>query len=235
MKEKSKLKNTILSFLLAVLVLSAVALVVSYIGQTYYPYNGPNPLTFFCYLAAFALVFAFLHDFLARSIELTLKTSVLLVCGLLIMSTIIAHSIWVVVTPNWHFSVSTDKPSYKLGENVKISASLRNMGFITHSFKSEISNPVLISIEYWYYELNPTVTYQVWYSFVDWNSVEFSIGPSQSLDRDFVWNQTKIINIQFGGEEIEPGTYLVIASIPEVGGLLIDDLFHAWTSINITD
>lgn len=208
MKEKSKLKINILSFLMAVLILTAVTLAVVYVGQTYYLSYSQNPLTFFFYLAAFALVFAFLHDFLARSIELTLKTSVLLVCGLLIMSTIIAHSIWVVVTPSWHFSVSTDKSSYRLGENVTISASLKNMGFITHSFKSGISNPIFVSIEKFFY-------HQVWYSLVDENSAEFSIGPGQSLDRDFVWNQTKIINIQFGGKEIEPGTYYVRAIIPK--------------------
>jgi len=235
MKEEPKRKILILSFALAVLAMTVVTLAIGYLErQIYYLSEYWNPLKFFFYLAAFALIFAFLHDFLSRDIELSFKRRLFLALGLLIASTVIAQSIWIIVTPRWAFSVSTDKSSYGLGESVRITASLKNLGFVTHSIRSGISDPIVIGIEYQYNNLYPTATYQVWYSQINKNSVEFSIGPGQSLERDFIWNQTKIINIHREGTEIQPGRYYVTAGVYDVDRGFGSPLFYAWTSINIT-
>jgi len=144
----------------------------------------------------------------------------------------LTYSVWTITTPKWSFLVSTDKSTYRLGEDVNITVVLKNLGFITHSFKSRVSNPVVVDVEYQYAE-NPTITSQVWYSPYHYNITEFSIKSNQSLERIFIWNQT---NIHLGGE-VEVGNYLVRAFIPSADSTIPiseDSLFLAWTSINIT-
>ncbi len=139
--------------------------------------------------------------------------------------------------PKWSFSVTTDRSAYGVGENVEITVSLKNVGFIPHSFKSRTTGPVVISVEYQHSE-DPTSRIQVWYSPFQENITEFSVGPNLNLERHFTWNQTKSENI-WSGEEIEPGTYWVVAFIPpdwhwRVGALGVYSHFEAWTRINIT-
>ena len=167
--------------------------------------------------------------------KLSRKKVLLLTFSLTIIAIVIAYSVWTMVTPRWSFSVVTDKSTYRLGEDVKITVSLKNLGFITHSFKSRVIDAVVVGIEYQYTE-NPTLTYQVWYSPFYENITEFAIKPNQSLERNFIWNQTKSINIQFG-EEVEPGSYYVEAFIPSADStmpLSVDNLFWATTEISIT-
>jgi hypothetical protein len=107
------------------------------------------------------------------------------------------------------------------------------MGLITHFFESRVSEPVVIGIEYQPTE-NPTVTSQVWYSPYHINVTVFSIGPSEFIERNFIWNQT---NIHFPEREIEPGIYHIKAFVPSANSTMpvgADSLFWAWTSINIT-
>ena len=100
------------------------------------------------------------------------------------------------------------------------------MGFITHSFASAISDPAVVSIKH---------QYQIWYSPFQRSITEFSIGSKESLETILIWNQTILVNIQFG-EEIEPGTYFIEAFIPRASSFHISSnpLFYAETSINIT-
>lgn len=163
------------------------------------------------------------------------KRFVVLVFSLVLAVIVAAYSVWAVITPKWSFSVTTNRTAYGLGENVEIIVSLKNMGFITHAFKSRISNPVVVSIEYQHTE-NPTSRIQVWFSPFQEDITEFSVGPNFSLDRHFVWNQTKSVNIWIG-EGIELGIYWIQAFIPEYSSDMpigVDNIFWAWTSINIT-
>jgi len=138
---------------------------------------------------------------------------------------------WVVTTPKWAFSVSTDKSTYELGENVNITVIIRNLGFITHSFKSRVSDLVVVSIDYQHIS---SAMIQVWYNPFHYNVTEFSVMPSQSLERSFIWNQS---NIHLEEEEAEPGKYYIYAFVPRADStapLRRDNLFWAWTSMNIT-
>lgn len=223
---KRKFRFYILLFSVAIFILTALGL-----AFLYYKTLVPPFWFIFAYIVAWVLVFSF-AAFLIGDGKLSRKKFLLLTFGVMIMSTTVTHSVWTIVTPRWSFSVTTDKSTYELGENVQITVTLKNLGFIAHSFESSLSDPVWISIEYQHPE-NPTVTLQVWYSQFHKNTTEFSIKPKETLERNFIWNQTDIHRPE---KEIKPGTYLVIARVP------IDDpafplgynLFSAWTSINIT-
>jgi len=143
----------------------------------------------------------------------------------LILSAVI---LWVTVTylvsPRWSFSVTTDKTAYRFGENVFITVFLENVGLLTQSFESSISDPVVVSIQ--------KEGSQVWYSQFHFNTTHFSLGSREKIERNFVWNQSSI----YSWVGIEPGAYYVIAFIPK--GELISDisdwLFRASTTIDIT-
>ena len=162
---------------------------------------------------------------------LSRRRILLLTFGVMSMALVSAQSIWIIITPKWSFSVSTDKSTYMLGETVMISVSLKNMGFITHSFKSKVTNPVEITIERPYGD-NPTVRKQVWYSPYQLKETEFSVEPNRILQRNFLWNQTDIHSPE---EDIESGTYYIIALIPDAQHVgWQSKLFYTYTMINIT-
>jgi hypothetical protein len=144
----------------------------------------------------------------------------------------LAYSIWVVTTPKWVFSVSTDKSTYALGEHVNVTVTIKNLGFITHSFKSQIIDPVVVIIDH----VGRHTYIQVWYgpSPIHFNVTEFSVMPGQSLERSFIWDQT---NIHQEGEEAEPGEYYIKAHVPRADSTYpgdADKRFRASTFINIT-
>lgn len=210
-----------LLFSVTIFILTAVGLVIAYTGPPIL-----RLLLILAYVFACPFVYTFAVDFLIGDGKLSGKKVLLLTFSVMIIAVTVTHSVWTIVTPRWSFSVSTDKSTYRLGEAVQITVSLENLGFITHSFKSSLSDPVVISIEtYW--------LTQVWYSPYHYNITEFTVPPHQSLERTFIWNQT---NIHFPEEEIEPGTYGIEAFIPSSSSEIVDSdkLFWAWTSINIT-
>jgi heme/copper-type cytochrome/quinol oxidase subunit 4 len=227
MAQKMKSKSYTLLFGLMVFVLTAVGL-----AFLYYEVLVPPFLFIFAYLVAWVLVFGFAFDLFITGSKWSKKKVLLFTFGVMIISTTVTHSVWTIVTPRWSFSVITDKNTYRLGEEVKIIVSLKNLGFITHSFKSRVIEPVLVMIEYEY----TAYTLPVWCNSVHEIITEFSIKPNQSLERNFVWNQTKSANIEFG-EEIEPGGYYIKAFVPSADSTMpitVDNLFWAWTKINIT-
>jgi len=206
-----------------VFVLTAVGL-----AFLYYEVLVPPFLFVFAYLVSWILVFGFAFDFFIIGAKLSKKKFLLLIFGVIIISITVTHSVWTIVTPRWSFSVTTDKNTYRLGENVTITATLRNHGLIAHSFKSSISDPVVIHVRAY-------MITSVWYTPFNYEITEFTVFPNQPLERTFVWNQTKSVNIEFG-KEIEPGTYYIGAHIPGSSSEpFIDyEIFRAWTSINIT-
>jgi hypothetical protein len=211
----------ILFFSVTVFILTAVGLAILYAGIPIL-----RLWLILVYLFTCPLVFAFAVDFLVGDGKLSGKKVLLLTFGVITISVIVTHSVWTVVTPRWSFSVSTDKPAYILGEDVQITVSLENGGFVTHSFKSSFSDPIIISIERF-------MLRQVWYSPFHHEITEFTVPSRQSLEWTFIWNQT---NKNYPEKEIEPGKYYIRAVIESVtsDSPFWDPLFSAATSINIT-
>lgn len=228
MKLKKWKPTYIFLFCALIFILTALGLTILYTN---------NPLLSFwstlIYPIVLLIVYIFLIDPMRRELQLSRKKLLLLTFSITVLSMVITHSIWIVMTPNWSFTVTTDKSTYELGEKVQITVSLENSGFIAHSFTSSISDPIVVSISYVYPE-NPTIKTQVWFSPYHFNKTEFTLYPHQSLERKFVWNQTNIHNPEKG---IEPGTYLIKAIIPCADSNMpigVDNLFYTWTIVNIT-
>lgn len=216
----------ILLFSVTILILTVVASIVVHVGT--------QLLVFYSALAYMVIPF-FIYALLVEPLmeKLSRKKILLLTFSVMVIAIVSTQSVWVIITPKWSFSVSTDKSTYKLGETVNISMSLKNMGFIAHSFKSRVSNPVVMSIEHPYGD-NPTIRKQVYYSPYRLEETDFSVESNQILQRTFLWNQTSVYSPE---EEIELGTYYIIAFIPSAGSTMpvsVDNLFWTWASINIT-
>ncbi|MDH5495696.1 MAG: hypothetical protein OEY24_08365 [Candidatus Bathyarchaeota archaeon] len=126
--------------------------------------------------------------------------------------------------------MSTDKTVYKLGENVTITATLTNNGYITHSFTSIHKNPIeiYVTIPYWG---------SIWYSDSNAGKTEFSIGPRESIQRTVVWNQTTWGHFGWGVSKLVPitttGEYYVYAAIYDADGH--SKLFKNWVKIAIEE
>ena len=218
-----KFRIYILAFCVAVFFLTAIGLTALYTRL----YQVQILWLAFAYVIAIFCMYAFLvQPLLAGERKLSGKKMGLLTFSMIMIGGVVTHSVWTIITPKWSFSVTADKSTYILGEYVKITVSLKNLGFITHSFESAVSDPVVVSIE---------GNYQVWYNPFHRSITEFSVRPKESLERNFIWNQTKSLNIQFG-EKIEPGIYYIEAFIPSVnsGYIRSNLLFRAAASINIT-
>jgi hypothetical protein len=222
---KLQLRLYTVLFCVAVFFLTSAGLAVLYYGML-----PSSLLLILVYIMAWALLFAFAVDFFGGKAKFSGKKVLVLALGVMLASTLFTHLVWTIATPKWSFSVSTDKSTYRLGEPVVIMASLRNMGFITHSFTSIASDPILFSIMYQY-------SLQVCYSRLHENITVFSLSANQSLERTFTWNQTNTANPWAWNQTYMPGTYSIQAFIPNADSTtlyFIDPLFSAWTSINIT-
>lgn len=224
-----KLKSYTLLFSVTILVLTALGL-----ALFYYRVVDPPFWFGFAYIIAWVLLLALADDFFASGGWWSRKELLLLTFWVIVLSFAATHSVFTVISPRWFFSVCTDKSDYKLGENVQITVSLENLGLIAHSFKSSLRDPVVVSVEF--VHDNPTVTTQVWYSPFHFDTTQFVVAPNQFLERTFIWNQTWTINLWLQNQTYMPGTYSVEAFIPRSTSELLgyNNLFRAWTSINIT-
>jgi hypothetical protein len=213
-------------FIAAVFVLTAVGL-----ALLYYNVLALNILSLWIYLVAVVLVFGFATDYFLLKNKLSGKKFLLLTFGLIIISATITQTFATIVTPSWSFSVYTDKSTYSLGENVTITACLKNTGLITHSFESFISDPILFNVgeQDWY--IHGEWTYwTIWCSPVHSEDAQFSVGPKQILQRTSIWNQTYTEGVR-AGRVAEPGQYRIGAWIGDTDANL---LFSAKIYINIT-
>lgn len=152
--------------------------------------------------------------------------------GLFLLVIVIAviFVIWIVVVPHWTFVLTTDKFSYRLGEEVQINVSLANHGFIAHSFTSPIANPVVVAV----YELSEISDTNVWYSPPFGNETTYVISAGQALVRAFIWNQTNTVNPAFWNTTYKAGEYLVDAFIPQSPELNGPRIFSAKLYITVT-
>ncbi len=217
---KMRLTRGMLSYCISVFILTFIGLAV--LGYGIFVLPGFYSFLFLVvYVMAWVMLPAFTIDFLRN--KLNGKKVLVLTVGVILIATLFTHSVWMITSPKWSFSVSTDKPTYRLGELVTITASLRNEGLISHYFISVASDPVLFTI------LGPDG--RDWQGPYHENITTFSLSASQTLERTFTWNQSYV-----------PGTYQIVVSIPdaEAGdtpyGLYPPNpaLFWTRTSINIT-
>ena len=229
-----KFRLYVLAFCVVVFSLTAIGLTALYTRL-----SQPQILWLpFAYVIAISCTYTLLvQPLLTGERKLSSKKMILLAFSMIIIGGVVTHSVWTIITPKWSFSVAADKSTYILGENVKIATSLRNLGFITHLFRSSLSDPVVVSVEYQPTQ-NPTETYQVWYSPYHWKTAEFSIGSNESLERNFIWNQTNTANPWFWDVPYMAGTYEVFAWIQDAEAEIpvrgAHTLFIAYTSFNVT-
>ena len=184
------------------------------------------------YPIALLIIYVCIINPMRKEFKLSGRKIILLASSAFLTSVLATYSIWTIITPNWSFKVMTDKTNYLLGETVEITVVLENCGFITHSFTSLVSNPIIVSVRYIHPE-NPTVTPQVWCTPFHISKTKFTLAPHQSLEKKFFWDQTNIYNPE---DKIETGTYLIEALVPSAESDIIGatNLFYAWTIINIT-
>jgi hypothetical protein len=94
---------------------------------------------------AFGWIFAAAFAFdLLGSERFSGKKLLFLTLGLVLLSSGVTHVVWVVATPRWSFSVSTDKSTYALGEPVQITVTLENHGYIPQTFTSAMGNAITV-------------------------------------------------------------------------------------------
>lgn len=228
MKERMKLRLYLVLLVVTTFTVASISYVVLSLGIPYVSLYFIFPLLIVIFL---------LSHYLAKPIEdrIGRKRVLLIIFSVAIIALIFVDSATIIASPNWAFTISTDKPSYKLGEEVHITVSLENQGLITHSFESSLSDPIVISIEYEYPD-NPTITTQVWYNPYNKNPTIFSIQPSQFLERVFLWNQTNTSNPWSWNTTYRAGTYQVWAFIPRLNAISLrsNPVLRTWTTINVT-
>jgi len=216
-----------------VLILGISMLLVGFIVLLFLAHSIPTLVNFsaFAFIIGMLVTTGSLVEIATDKKSLQLNKKRIIGVALLVIAVGLAvpYSAWMIVVPNWSFSVTTDKSTYELGEPVQIRVMLENFGFISHSFTCAISDPVFFIILREPYS-------QVWYSkYYDRTTTYFTVSNHQTLERTFTWNQT---NIHQPEEELELGTYTIKAFIPKPQPLsqdmLRDPLFYARTSINIT-
>ncbi len=127
------------------------------------------------------------------------------------------YSVWVIIAPKWELSVATDRVIYELGEEVQITVSIKNLGFIDHSFTTVVGDPVVIEILNYEGQHDP----RIWSTLTPQNLGspalrDFTLSSHQSLERTFIWNQTwvrwpeKNVSVE---RPPQPGMYWIAAFI----------------------
>jgi hypothetical protein len=186
---------------------------------------------------AWIFCFAFAFDILLSDQKFSRKKLLVLTLGLVLASSGVTHAVWVVGTPKWSFTVSTDKSVYALTESVHITVTLTNLGYIPHSVSSMVDPSIVVEV--WSTDTNYDDTLekglQMWYTpFLNQSQTTLTIPPGQSLIRTILWNQT--VAHPESSLSVTPGTYLVEAFVPDLSFDSSTPLapFHGETYINVT-
>jgi len=165
-------------------------------------------------------------------LRMSIKRAALAIAVVVLAFVFTASGVWIVVTPNWSFKVTTDKTAYAPGENITITVTIENLGYIAHTFKSSITNPVVVMA---HCVDNP---FPLWWTPIQYNETEFTVAPNQLLRRTFVWSQTWAAGL--GGAARAGEIYDLEAFVPTSDDVFMDVMiaenrvFSGWTSINIT-
>lgn len=243
--KKLPLNLRILYFSVTVLVLTALGLAIARI-----PPEMPvskELLLFLWVVAAPVVVVLVFRDSLIAKNKVNIRKLLLLTVSAMLISVLATQSVLAIATPIWTFSVTTDKPVYRLGETVTFTVVLRNMGLVPHCFRSRLSELVVVSVVFPAALTEDPFAYTVWDSPYHYHNItHFWLGPLGSLERHITWNQTRTVNIQYihSGLQIEPGVYRVLAQIPNdhlneplfsiPPQSSMPPLFYAWSTFNVT-
>jgi len=125
-----------------------------------------------------------------KKIKMQQRNRIILASSFIVVISAAIFATWVIISPNWSFEVTTDKSVYNLGENVQITVTLKNRGYIPHSFISSINTPVVVSVEY-VSESNPTLKYQVWYTPFQQIETTFTVSSNRPLIRSYIMESDK--------------------------------------------
>jgi hypothetical protein len=235
MKEKVKLR---LYLLLMFVVVAVVSVVMTLLAVLY----SENKNVFTYSPLAFVITSILTYRYLVEPIteRMERKKLVLVAISIVIISITFFLSTKVIAGPNWSFTVSTNKPTYKLGEEVHITVSLENKGFIPHSFKLINDEPLYVGVRCQYPYLAGSML-PVWCTPFHEKYTDYyqEIQPSKNLEKLFLWNNTK----NYSDQEIQLGTYKVGVYIarmtPPWASQTLRFTYHdtpfiSWTIINIT-
>lgn len=161
--------------------------------------------------------------------KLKLSFGAVLIIALILVVSAMLSFFWVLLTPRWSFTIATNKAVYVLDENVQITVTLKNTGYLSQSVTSGVTDPVIVSVE--------EFSAQAWWApdDIQINQTTFTIAPNQSLTRVFIWDG------YWWNHERHAGTYTVKATIPNAQIHEISDVdspggrqFYAYTAIDIT-
>jgi hypothetical protein len=165
-----------------------------------------------------------------RENQLKLSFGGVLIIILVLVVSVTLSFFFVLLTPRWSFTVATSKAVYAIGEDVEITVTLKNMGYLSRSIASAFTHPVIV----WVKEEGGA---QAWYapSSVQANQTTFTLAAGQSLTRTFVWNGSYYDDLRL------PGNYSVHAAIPNANNARMSDVgteegrqFYAHIIIDIT-
>jgi len=165
---------------------------------------------------------------------------VILIIVLVLLIASILSFFWVVLTPRWSFTVTTDKTSYTSTDDIRFTVTLKNTGYISQTITSGITQPVAVWIEVtaengWW---NPAV----WDNGRPPNHLEpantvFTILAGNVLTRTFEFNQSLIAQ----GYKSGPYTIRIDAVIPKAdtpdSSYFMEQehqLFYAYTQVTAT-
>jgi hypothetical protein len=132
----------------------------------------------------------------------------------------------VLLTSRWEFTVSTNKTDYAVGEEVQITMSLKNTGYLPQSIASAVPNPAIILIKRvpragysngygGQYENKPVIwCFPYPLTSLELNQTMFTIAANHSLIRTFIWNQSWFESYNVTGWFVAGG-YQLHAIIPQ--------------------
>lgn len=233
------LENPFLETKVKVLILGISMLLGGLIVLLFLAYLNPTLVNFgaFAFIVGILVTFGGLVEIATdkKSLQTSKKKIIAVALVVIAIGVAVPYSAWIIVVPNWSFSVTTDKSTYELGEPVHIRVTLENLGYIEHSFTSAVSDAVVVRILF--QEIYLKRDYYVWYSNPALIVTEFTVSTRQPFERTFTWNQANTLSPQFWNQTYMPGTYKIEAFIPNPQYEPMSDynpLFRARTSINIT-
>jgi hypothetical protein len=164
-----------------------------------------------------------------RENKLKLSFGAVLIVILVLVLGVMLSFFWVLLTPKWSFTIATNKAFYSIGEDVQITVSLKNMGYLPQSITTAFTSPIIVSVEQY--------SAQAWFAppHVEISQTTFTLAPDQSLTRTFVWNGSG------QNQERHSGIYSVKAAISSASAVAMSDVdtehgrqFYAHIAINIT-
>jgi hypothetical protein len=163
------------------------------------------------------LLFAGYLVYLAIGLRLNQVISVIIACSLVTIIAVTPFVVSAITTPRWSFKLTTDKPSYSLGENVTITATLENTGYFTQSFASINPEPIQAVVNEKGSVWSGYDLMTVWVSASEETNTTITIPAGHTVTATYIWNQRNTYTPNRWESTYEAGTYLVEAYVTALG------------------